>query len=84
MKHRGSLPYSQQPAICPYPEPDRSNPFPHPTSRRSILILSYPLRLGFPSGLLPTGFPTKSLYAPLLSLIRATWPAYLSLLDLIT
>ena len=26
MEPEGSLPHSQQPAICPYPQPDRSNP----------------------------------------------------------
>ena len=36
----------------------------HPTSWRSILILSTHLRLGLPSGLFPSGFPTKTLHAP--------------------
>ena len=40
---------------------------PHPTSWRSILILSSHIRIGLPSCLLPSGFPTKTLYAPLLT-----------------
>jgi hypothetical protein len=49
---------------------------------RRILILSFNLLLGLPSGLLPSGFLTKALYAPPLSPIRATCPTHLSLLDL--
>jgi len=36
--------------------------YPHPTSWRSVLILSTHLCLGLPSGLFPSGFPTKTLY----------------------
>ena len=50
--------------------------FSHPTSWRSFLILSSYLRLCLPSGLFPS--------TPPLSPIRATCPAHLILLDLIT
>ena len=58
--------------------------YPHPTYWRSILILFTHLRLGLPSGLFPSSFPTKTLYAPLSSPIRATCPAHLILLEFIT
>ena len=38
--------------------------YPHPTSWTSVLILSTHLRLGLPSGLFLSGFPTKTLYIP--------------------
>jgi len=44
--------------------------YPHRTSWRSILILSTHLRLGLPIGLFPSGFPTKTLYTPLLTHTR--------------
>ena len=41
--------------------------YPHPTSRRFILILSTHLRLVLHTSLFPSGFPTKTLYTPLSS-----------------
>ena len=49
---------------CPPPVPIQSIPS-HPTSWRSILILSPHLCLGLPSGYLPSGLPSKTQYTPL-------------------
>jgi len=81
MEPKGSLPNLYAPATSPYPQPDNA---PQPTLWRSILILSFHLCLGLPSGVFPSGFPTKILYTPLLSPIHAIFPPHLILLDLIT
>jgi hypothetical protein len=79
MEPEGSSPHSQEPATSPCAESDQS----HPASLRYGLASSYHLLVGFPSGLFVSGLPTKTLYAPLLSVMRATCPAYLIFLDLI-
>jgi len=62
-KTEGSLPCSQRPATCPYPEPDESNPQPHILFLlRSNLMLFSCLRLVILDGILFAGSPTKDLY----------------------
>ena len=57
---------------------------PPPTFWWSILILSSNLCLGLLNGLFPSGFPTRTLCTPFSSIIRATCPAHLILLDFTT
>ena len=76
--------YGTRRFIAANPTPDQSSPCPYHTSWRAILILSSHLRLGLPSGPFPSGFPTKTLYASLLSPTLATCPTHLILLELVT
>ena len=82
MEPVGSIPHSQGLSNNSYPEPNQPNS-PHWCSSRSILILSSHLRLGLPKDLFPVDFPVKIVKALLSSSILATWPAHLSLLDII-
>jgi hypothetical protein len=66
MEPEGLLQHSQVPNSCPYPEPARPSPYSqHPTSWKSILLLSSHLSLCLQSGLFPSGFLIKTLYTPL-------------------
>jgi hypothetical protein len=65
MEPKGSLPCPQEPATAPYPI-DTFKPYFCKIHFNIILHL----RLGPPSDLFPPGFPTKILYAFLISPIR--------------
>jgi hypothetical protein len=64
MEPDGSLPYSEEPSTGPYPQPDESS-LHHPILflLRPILTSYSRLRLRLRSGLYPSGFFTKLLYA---------------------
>jgi len=60
MEHEGSLPFSQQPVTCPYPEQEQSSRIPDFVQIRSNMIR---LHLGLAISPFPPGFPTKILCA---------------------
>ena len=82
MEPCGSSPVWQQSITCSYPKPDQSIPPPSYflTIHFSITIPSTPRSYKLH---LSITFPYGKLYAPLLSLTRATCPSHLAILDLI-
>ena len=64
MEPESSLPHSQAPATCPYPQPEQSIPC------LSIPLLIDPVQYYIPilpNGLYPSGLPTKTLHALFMS-----------------
>jgi hypothetical protein len=66
-----------------------SNPFESgPRASLSMALINFNvilhLRVGFPSGVLPSDYPTKILHSPIFAPIHATCPSHLILLYLIT
>ena len=84
MEPEGSLSHLQVPTTYSYSEPDQSSPCPPSHFLKIHLNIIPHLYLGLPSGLFPSGFPTKTRHTPLLSPIPVTCPAHLILLYLIT
>jgi len=78
-----SLPSSQQPTNYPYLAPDQPSPrLPNRLKIHFNIILPFTPRSSKSS--LTLGLPTKMLHAPLLFFIRATCPAHLIILYMIT
>ena len=81
MEPESSLPLSQQPATSPCPQSDQSTPrLSDEFLQDRLLTLSSLLH----PCLFPPSFPPETLHAPLFSPTRATCPAHLIMLDVIT
>ena len=81
----GPMPHSQGLSNNPYPRPNQPNSsYWYLFLLRSILILSSHLGLGLSKSLFSIDLPVKKLKVFLPSCILATYPANLSILDLIT
>ena len=85
MEPEGSLPHSQVPTNCPYLEPFDPIHALTPHLLKIHLNIILPFTPASPKRPLPLRFPHQNtVYASPLSPIRATCPAHLIILDLIT
>jgi hypothetical protein len=82
MEPEGSSPHSQEPATCPYPQPDQSSPRPTSHVFESRFNIIPHLRLDLPSGFLPSDPPHKNPVCISPPPIRATRPDHLILLGM--
>jgi hypothetical protein len=80
MEPEGSLPLLQETTTSPYTEPEQSSPYIQLPLLEDHFTFMLPFSLYRLSGHLPSGIPTNTLYAPLLSLIHATRPVHLIVL----
>ena len=61
----GSLPHSQVPATCPYPDPARSSPYPTSHFLKILFNIILPSTPGFPKwSLTLAGSPPETQYKP--------------------
>ena len=85
MDSERSLPQSQVHDTCLYPESAPANPYPHiPLPEGQSLYNPPHLRLGRPSGIVPSVFRTNALYTSLLSTMRTTCQTHIINLHFIT
>jgi hypothetical protein len=81
MEPIGSFSSLLNPATGLFPEQDKFVLYNQTLFLASSLILSSHIRLSLPSGLYPWGFPNKTVYGLLISVIRARYPIHLILFD---